>query len=125
MRAPWKAKSTPAYLEQERKEAKKPGARLQVNSGRTWSGLRDVIRQSVVGALLIDCKTGANGPLKSYRLTEDEWRDLRRDANRTPPGCYPVLRIDIGPYKLMVIEDEMWEETGRLLEWNTDGTTKR
>lgn len=110
MSAPWNTRSKPAYVEQERRESKRKGARPQLNSGRVWSGLRDVIQNTVVGRLLIDCKTGARGPLKSYRITEKEWRQFHRDANRTPPGCHPVLKVDIGPYRLVTIEDSLWDE---------------
>lgn len=116
MKPPWEKKETQAYVAQEKRQAKRPGARRQLNSGRLWHSLRDVVERTVVGSMLVDCKTGKDGPLKSYRITEKEWSALKRDANRTPPGCYPSLRLDLGRHKLLVIEEEMWDEVGR--EWS-------
>ena len=109
MTVPWKKDEIPEYVKAERRQAKRPGARKQVNSGRVWSGLRDVVERSPIGVLLIDNKTGKNGPVKSFRVSEDGWAAMKRDANRTPPGCHPVLRVDCGPYKLMVIEESVWD----------------
>jgi len=116
MKTPWKKDTTPAYASAEKRQAKRPGARAQINSGRLWHSLRDVVERSVVGHLLIDNKTGKDGPLISYRITQHDWYDLKRDANRTPPGCHPVLRLDIGPYKLMVIEEDLWDEVGEMID---------
>lgn len=108
METPWdRAKKRPKYAEQEARTAKKPGARAQLNSGRTWSGLRDVIMDSPLGRILIDNKTTEK---PSYTLTEDEWKGLKRDANRTPPGCHPALQVDIKGTRLFIIEDPLWDE---------------
>lgn len=110
MSVPWNRDKKPNYLKAEREQAKRSGARAQVNSGRVWSGLRDVVERSKNGiVLLIDNKTGAKESLKSYRITDAEWNGLKRDANRTPPGCHPCLRLDIGKHKLMVIEQDTWD----------------
>jgi hypothetical protein len=109
MNVPWKKDETPEYVKAEKRQANRPGARPQLNSGRTWSGLRDVIERSPIGVLLIDNKTGRYGPLKSFRVSEAEWETMRRDANRTPPGCHPILRVDCGKYKLMVIDENTWD----------------
>lgn len=111
MSTPWRETKDPGYMRQEKREAGKRGSRRQVNSGRLWFSLRDVIQRTAIGRLLIDCKTGRDGPLKSYRLTDDEWALLKRDANRTPPGCYPALKIELGKFHLLVIEEDMWDET--------------
>jgi len=115
MTVPWNKDRTPNYLKAEKEQAKRKGARAQINSGRLWFSLRDVIEKTVLGNLLIDNKTGRDGPLISYRVTQYDWHDLKRDANRTPPGCHPVLRLNIGPYKLMVIEEDLWDEVGDML----------
>lgn len=110
MKSPWKKDERPAYIAAEKRQGKRPGARQQVSSGRTWSGLRDVVEKSKNGiTLLIDNKTGKDGPLKSYRITEKEWKEFLRDANRTPPGCNPALRLDIGPYHLIVVDEATWD----------------
>jgi hypothetical protein len=57
--------------------------------------------------VLIDNK---DAPGKSYRVTEDEWAALKRDANRTPPGCTPALQIDLGKFSLMVVEEAFWDD---------------
>ena len=73
MTVPWKKDETPEYVKAERRQAQRSGARAQVNSGRVWSGLRDVIEKSPIGVLLIDNKTGRYGPVKSFRVSEDSW----------------------------------------------------
>ena len=104
---PWARARKLKYQEQEDRTAKKPGATAQLNSGRTWSALRDVTLKTFLGKLLIDNKTTE---LPSYRLTKPDWHGLKRDANRTPPGCLPALQIDIQDLKLMVLEELTWDE---------------
>lgn len=107
MKTPWDRVTKPKYAQQERRTAKKDGARPQVNSGRTWSSLRDVKQSSPVGHLLIDNKTT---DAESYRITKGDFRELIRDANRTPPGCNPALQIDIQELRLMVVQEGLWDE---------------
>ena len=102
MKIPWGRTPLPEYARQERRTAGKVGARAQINSGRTWSSLRDVLQRSPVAHVLIDNKTTGSD---SYRITKPEWSKLKRDANRTPPGCLPALQLDINGLSLMVIED--------------------
>lgn len=113
---PWKPDARQAYAKQEARTAKKPGARPQINSGRTWSSLRDVQQDSPLGRVLIDNKTTE---AMSYTITETDWKALKRDANRTPPGCSPALQIDIRGLRLFTVEEDLWDETMnyiRLLE---------
>lgn len=107
MKTPWQRATSPEYARQEKRTAKKPGARAQLNSGRTWSGLRDVRQASPVAHVLIDNKTTDE---KSYRITKDDWESLKRDANRTPPGCLPAFQLDISGTRLMVIDDDHYDE---------------
>lgn len=107
LKPPWQRATERRYEAQERRTAKKPGARAQLNSGRTWSGLRDVKQASPIAHVLIDNKTTE---ATSYRITEDDFAKLKRDANRTPPGCLPAFQIDIRDLHLMVIEDAHWDE---------------
>jgi hypothetical protein len=111
MKTPWQRAQDrrPKYALQESRAAKKPGATAQVNSGRTWSSLRDVKLESPLGRVLIDNKTTETA--SSYRITEKDWLELRRDANRTPPGCHPALQIDLSDrVRLMTIEEPFWDE---------------
>lgn len=107
LKTPWERVREQPYAKQEKRTAKKPGARPQINSGRTWSSLRDVIQDSPLGRILIDNKTTE---ASSYRITREDFMALKRDANRTPPGCLPGLQIDIQDLRLMVIEDGLWDE---------------
>lgn len=110
METPWKDKGEKPWLKQERREGKKAGARPQLNSGRTWSGLLDVKRKisELFGSLLIDTKTTQ---ARSYSISldgKDGWKALKIAANRT--GCVPALQIDLPEASLMVIELELWDE---------------
>lgn len=107
MKTPWQRVTDPDYVKQERRTSKKKGARPQLNSGRTWSSLRDVKQNSPIGHILIDNKTTE---AESYRITKPDFKALKRDANRTPPGCHPALQIDIGSLRLMVVEESLWDE---------------
>lgn len=89
------------------------GARPQVNSGRIWSSLRDNKLRSFIGLFLIDNKTHENPEKRSYRIEYQEWLQLRRDAQRTPPGCLPALQIDLQEIHLLTIELETWEDVER------------
>lgn len=108
MKTPWQRATDPKYALQERRTAKKPGARPQVNSGRTWSSLRDVKQESPLGHLLIDNKTT---DAKSFSIVREDFIALRRDANRTPPGCHGAFQVDIQDLRVMVIGEDLWDET--------------
>jgi hypothetical protein len=101
---PWKRSSKSGSQKQEERISKKPGARPQLNSGRTWSGRGDVR----LGDMLIDAKDHSLS--KSYRITEGEWNQLKRMAHKTPPGCNPMLQLDVGRFHLVVIEESLWDE---------------
>lgn len=124
MKKPWTTRNDPKYAQQERRTARKPGARAQVNSGRTWSSLRDVKQSSPLGHVLIDNKTT---DAESYRVTKTDFKSLKRDANRTPPGCHPALQVDLQELRLLVIEEDLWDEIleyVRTLEGMLDGTKR-
>jgi hypothetical protein len=107
MSTPWNRAKEQRYAKQEKRTSKKPGARAQINSGRTWSSLRDVVQDSPFGRMLIDNKTTE---ARSFTIKDDDWISLKRDANRTPPGCSPAFQIDIRDLRLLVIEDSLWDE---------------
>lgn len=107
---PWEQAKERRYAEQEKRTASKEGGRPQRNSGRVWHSLRDVTLKSFLGKLLIDNKTTE---AKSYTITRSDWEALKRDANRTPPGCLPVLQIDIQSLSLIVFEEGTWDEIVR------------
>lgn len=107
VKSPWERAKEQRYVSQEKRTSRKPGARPQINSGRKWHSLRDVIQDSPLGRMLIDNKTTEGA---SYRITITDFRELKRDANRTPPGCHPALQVDIQEMRLMIIEDALWDE---------------
>ncbi len=108
MSLPWRTGKKPRYAEQEERTGKKKGARRQMNSGRVWSGLRDVKQSVGKLTLLYDNKTTGS---TNYTLTEAEFFQLKRDANRTPPGCHPVLQLDFSHrLSLVVIEESLFDQ---------------
>lgn len=110
METPWKKAIRQRYEKQELRTAKKPGARAQINSGRVWHSLRDVSVKTVLGRLLIDNKTTE---ARSYTISldgKDGWNALKRDANRTPPGCSPGFQIDIREISLIVLEEQWFDD---------------
>jgi len=110
---PWKPNRKPGYQRQEERISKKPGHRPQLNSGRTWSGRGDVKLISPVSNLLIDAKDHSNS--KSYRITEKDWTELKSMAQKTPPGCCPMLHLEIGQHSVVVIEESLWDEINERL----------
>ena len=108
--SPWERAKKSRSLRQEERTARKRGARKQPNSGRTWHSKGDVTLDSFLGKLLIDNKTNEKPENKSYRLDKDDWLVLRRISNRTPPGCHPVLQVDLQEIHLMVFEESLWDE---------------
>ena len=80
-------------------------------SGRLWSSLRDNKLTSFIGMFLIDNKT--HDDQAEHSLKYHEWKELRRDANRTPPGCLPALQIDLQDIRLLVMEVDTWDEITR------------
>jgi hypothetical protein len=104
---PWDRVKASRSVQQERRTARMRGGRAQINSGRIWSSLRDAKLNSFIGLLLIDNKTTEN---QSYTITKRDFTDLKRDAQRTPPGCHPALQIDIQDLHLMCFELGLWDE---------------
>lgn len=124
MKTPWQRATDPDYVKQERRTARKRGARPQINSGRTWSSLRDVKVNSPLGHILIDNKTTE---AKSYTITKDDFNALIRDANRTPPGCQAALQVDIQDLRLITLTEAFWDDVLdyiRLLEARLDDAQK-
>jgi hypothetical protein len=107
MKTPWEQVKESRSQRQEKRTGKKPGARQQINSGRTWSSKGDATWDSPIGRLLIDNKDTEDF---SYRITEDDWDKLKKQANQTPPGCQPGLQIDIRNLRLLVIEEATYDE---------------
>jgi hypothetical protein len=113
MDSPWERSLKSRSKLQEERMSRMKGARPQVNSGRIWSSLRDNKLTSFIGMFLIDNKTHDDPEKRSYRLDYDEWKSLRKDANRTPPGCLPALQVDLQDISLFVIELSTWDEICR------------
>ena len=106
-RLPWKPSSKKGYEIQEKRLAKKKDSRPQLNSGRTWSGRGDVKQNSPIGHMLIDAKDHSRS--KSYRVTAEAWATLKSMAYKTPPGCQPMLQVDVGSHSLVIIEESLWD----------------
>lgn len=73
--------------------------------------------------MLIDNKTTE---AQSFTISLKDWLPMKRDANRTPPGCSPAFQIDIRGTRLMLVEEDLWDEALnyiRLLESMLDGRT--
>lgn len=107
LKTPWQRAKETRSQKQEKGFAKRTGARPQINSGRVWSSLRDVTLNSFLGKLLVDNKDTESG---SFTIRKDKWEELKRDANRTPPGCVPALQVDIQDLHLLVIGLSTWDE---------------
>lgn len=112
LKTPWSKSTTPAYTKQEARISKKAGARAQVNSGRTWKARGDAVEMvRQIAPILTDCKgPKEEGKETSYTLTPKKWRQLRKMANSTPPGCVPSFQLDLAPdVRLRVIDDSLFE----------------
>jgi hypothetical protein len=109
---PWKRVTEQKYAEQEKRTAKNQSGRRQPNSGRLWHSRRDVVLSNPIGKLLIDNK---GTEAESFRIERNEWKKLRRDSNRTPPGCSPGMQIDIQDEHLMVIGLDFYDELCRYI----------
>jgi hypothetical protein len=95
---PWKRRSARKKADkQEERNAKLPGGRKQVNSGRLHFSKRD----NKLGGFLVESRTTDSG---RYCIERKEWEDIILDAHRTPPGMLPGMQIDLGPHKLFVME---------------------
>ena len=113
LETPWqRGRKKSRSKEQEERTSRMRGARPQVNSGRIWSSLRDNTLTTFVGSFLIDNKTTERAN-ESFRIERKKWLELRRDANRTPPGCLPGLQVDLQDVHLLVVEVAAWEAVER------------
>jgi hypothetical protein len=121
VKAPWGQSSKQAYQKQEARISAKPGARAQINSGRTWKSLRDVVEQTPLFHILFDCKgPKVEGEETTFKLEPKKWRELRRDANRTPPGCVPGYQLDLAPdVRLVVIDEATWDDFNAIVRLRT------
>jgi hypothetical protein len=89
---------------QELRNARLPGGRKQINSGRAgWFSKRD----NRLGGYLVETRGTDTG---SYRLSVAEWEALVRDAMSTPPGQLPAIQLDIGNHQLFIkrLQDEVF-----------------
>jgi hypothetical protein len=103
LEVPWKqAKEKQAYQRQEERLSSSPGARAQVNSGRTWFSKRDV-RQN---GFLIEARTTQAG---SYTIKEAEWEKISKDSFGQPPGLLPAMQVDLNEHHLWIMRQEDWD----------------
>ena len=108
MKSPFdRAKKMPKHARQEKLLAKRPGARQQVNSGRTsWRSKRDV-RLRLIWNWLIEARTTDKA---RYTVEKREFEAIRSQALLTPPGCLPGMQVDIQDLSLMIVELRDWDE---------------
>jgi hypothetical protein len=109
---PWK-KDKPGYVKQEQRLGKKPGARQQINSGRLYFSRGDVKQKVGPFCFLIDAKHRPEG---SYRLDSRSWQGLKRMANKTPPGCIPMVKVSLGDVDLAIIEESVWDAIAKAIQ---------
>jgi hypothetical protein len=113
MTTPWEQAKESRSEIQERRTGEKPGHRPQVNSGRRWYSLRDAMHRSPVGRILIDNKDTESA---SYTIKLGDFEKLKRDANRTPPGCLPAMQIDIRNLRLMLMEEATYDDIVKYIQ---------
>jgi hypothetical protein len=103
IKTPWQRARKRRSVEQENNLATLPGGEKGVNSGRFWRFKRD----GRLWEFLIEARTTEN---KSYSIEHDEFKQIERDAFRTPPGLLPGMQIDIRGLQLVVIRLNDFQE---------------
>ena len=85
---PWTRRSARQKADaQEARNAKLPGGKKQINSGRTWHSKRD----NKLGGYMVEARTTDSN---RYCITRSDWEGLIRDAHKG--GMLPAMQIDIG-----------------------------
>lgn len=109
MDKPWKrAKHRQSQL-QERRLGKKPNSRQQPNSGRGRFRKRDAI---TYGHFLTEART-TNAD--SYTIKKKEFQDLTGQAIRQPPGCLPLMAVEISGLRLVVVRETDFDDLNERL----------
>jgi hypothetical protein len=95
---PWdRARKTRSQLQEERLGNTEGGSK-QLNSGRTsWRSKRDAVYRE----FLVEARSTESG---SYTVKAEEWRNLRKEAFQTPPGCLPMIQVELQELTLAVVD---------------------
>lgn len=111
---PWqRAQAGRRAARSERAGAKASGGRVQPASGSKWFAPGDFRGN---GFLVEDKITEA----ASYRLSEEVFAKIEREAIRTPPGLLPCMRVTLGSGRIVrvVREDDFLYLCARLEDGN-------
>lgn len=105
METPWSKARKLRSQEHEKRVAEMPEGSQQPNSGRFWRWSRD----AKVWNFLVEARTHEKPDADSYRISLKEWKQIRTEAFRTPPGLRPAMAIQIQDTRLFVIEEADFE----------------
>ncbi len=95
---PWqRANAQKKSRRQEERNARLPGGRKQVNSGRHWFSKKD----NRIGGFLVESRTTDKN---SYSITVEDWQILSRSVCSEPGMLLPAMQIDIKDLQLFVCE---------------------
>jgi hypothetical protein len=110
METPWsKAKKTRSQIQEAKLGAR---GKPQINSGRTsWTSKRDA---KLYDELLVEARTTEK---QSISISYSEWKDIRRQAQQTPPGLLPAMHLEIKDLHLLVLEDRDAEDFFNRMIW--------
>jgi|SRR5262245_48715148 len=101
METPWNRARKTAHRTQEEGLGRIPGGQQGVASGRIWRFKRDGrIRDYLIEARTTDAA--------SYRIDEQEFLQMGREAFQTPPGLKPAMQIHMQRVKLIVTSEQDW-----------------
>lgn len=100
METPWSRARKLRSMKQEQRIGQMEGGQKSVNSGRFWQWKRD----GRIYEFLIEARTNENPTVKSYRISKDEFLNLRKEGLKEPRGLKPAMQVSIGDLDLIVIE---------------------
>jgi hypothetical protein len=103
METPWTKARKRRHVRQEERLDELHGGQKGINSGRHWRWPRD----GKIGNFLIECRDTQH---RSYSVSYDEFQNIARQANKTPPGLLPAMQVDILDLSLMVVRLVDWED---------------
>ena len=104
MQTPWHRAKARKSQRQEKRLGQLPNSRTQPNSGRGRFLKRDA---RIFGNFLTEARTT---DAQSYRIEKKEFQDLTKQAARQPPGCLPLMALEIDGLRLWVIREVDGEE---------------
>lgn len=104
MDTPWSRARQTRSEQQEKRLGALPGGKQGVNSGRIWRWKRD----GTLHDYLIEARTNENPRVRSYRIQQDEFQSMEREARMTPPGLRPAMQIQINDLRLIVTLEDDW-----------------